>query len=79
MYKRYIKSRLKSWVCLSLGGRAAGPIAIQLNNNIDQIQLELERMRISGVTQNSDISIIGDPNFFDVVFENNGNNDPNMA
>ena len=55
-----------------------GQWTMQLNNNIDQIQLELERMRISGVTQNSDISII-DTNFLDVVFENNGNNDPDMA
>ena len=51
-----------------------GQVTIQLNNNIDQIQLELERMRISGVTQNSDISIM-DPRFCAEVFGDNGNND----
>ena len=35
-----------------------GQLTIQLNNNIDQIQQEMERMRISGITQNSDISIM---------------------
>ena len=60
-----------------MGGRAAGPIAIQLNNNIDQIQLELERMRISGVTQNSDVSIT-DPAFYGEVFGYNGNDELDM-
>ncbi len=56
-----------------------GQRTIQLSSNIDEIHQQFEQMRISGVTQNSDISIIGDPNFFDVVFEKNGNNDPDMA
>ena len=51
-----------------------GQLTIQLNNNIDQIQQEMERMRISGITQNSDISII-DPHFCAEVFGDNGNDD----
>ena len=34
-----------------------GQLTIQLNNTIDQIQQEMERMRISGITQNYDFSI----------------------
>jgi hypothetical protein len=51
-----------------------GQVTIQLNNNIEQIQQEMERMRISGITQNSDISII-DPHFCAEVFGDNGNDD----
>jgi hypothetical protein len=51
-----------------------GQLTIQLNNNIHQIQQEMERMRISGITQNSDISII-DPHFCAEVFGDNGNDD----
>ena len=51
-----------------------GQLNIQLNNNIEQIQQEMERMRISGITQNSDISII-DPHFCAEVFGDNGNDD----
>ena len=51
-----------------------GHVTIQLNNNIYEIQQEMERMRISGVTQNSDVSIT-DPAFYGEVFGHNGNND----
>ena len=51
-----------------------GQLTIQLNNNIEQIQQEMERMRISGTTQNSDISII-DPHFCAEVFGDNGNDE----
>ena len=54
-----------------------GQLTIQLNNNIDQIQQELERMRISGVTQNSDVSIT-DPAFYGEVFGYNGNDELDM-
>ena len=51
-----------------------GQVTIQLNNNIDQIQQEMERMRISGITQNSDVSIT-DPAFYGDLCGDNGNDD----
>jgi len=51
-----------------------GQLTFQMNNNIYEIQQEMERMRISGITQNSDISII-DPHFCAEVFGDNGNDD----
>ena len=54
-----------------------GQLTFQMNNNIYEIQQEMERMRISGVTQNSDISII-DPHFCAEVFGYNGNDELDM-
>ena len=54
-----------------------GQLTIQLNNNIHQIEQEMERMRISGITQNSEISIT-DPAFCAEVFGYNGNDELDM-
>ena len=54
-----------------------GQLTFQMNNNIYEIQQEMERMRISGITQNSEISIT-DPAFCAEVFGYNGNDELDM-